>query len=497
MKGNPVAQDARPAAEPGADRRPAGGGAQGVHGGLSAFCRGSRLAPLAGRRRALCGACRDEGELHRAGVRTRARVRALRRDHGRGPTSSACRCAIRGRRTTGARRRWSTGHTPVPEAEWLNNTLNLDTGCVFGGKLTALRWPEREIVETPALRTYAEPVRPFLPTAPESSIETPELSLQWQHDELLRAEDVLGKRIVTTRLMPNVIVPAENAAAALEVMSRFAAEPRWLLYLPPTMSPCETAPAGDLLERPQEAFSYYRSVGVTEVVCQRKHMGSRAVVVICKDADAARQRFGATTGEIGQCVTRTGRRFFDDPERHNALLEEFGAALTRAGFWEEFATDWACFDCELMPWNAKAQGAAARTVRAGRHSGGDGADRCDRSSGTGAGARAGGRRTPDPSAAAPRRRDPLSRRLCPLLLGCAGSGGDPDRAVPPAGDGRQDLLRPGPPLAHADTGPTCRAQRSALRHGLPAREHRGGRVRRYRNALVGGDDGRRVGKAWS
>ncbi|CAA9526951.1 MAG: Putative phosphatase, partial [uncultured Solirubrobacteraceae bacterium] len=55
------------------------------------------------------------------------------------------------------------GHTPVPEPEWINNTICLDTGAVFGGRLTALRWPEREIVSVPARRTYAEPARPFLP----------------------------------------------------------------------------------------------------------------------------------------------------------------------------------------------------------------------------------------------------------------------------------------------------------------------------------------------
>lgn len=53
------------------------------------------------------------------------------------------------------------GHTPVPDAEWLNNTLCVDTGCVFGGKLTALRWPEREIVSVPAARAYAAAIRPF------------------------------------------------------------------------------------------------------------------------------------------------------------------------------------------------------------------------------------------------------------------------------------------------------------------------------------------------
>ena len=184
------------------------------------------------------------------------------------------------------------------------------------------------------------------------------LSSQWQHDELLRAEDVLGKRLVTTRLLSNVTIPAENSAAALEIISRFAVEPRWLIYLPPTMSPCETAPDGELLERPEEAFIYFRSQGVERVICQRKHMGSRAVVVICRNEEAARVRFGQTPGSgiMGQIYTRTGRQFFEDAELNAGLLAEVERALTAANFWEEFATDWACFDCELMPWNAKAQG---------------------------------------------------------------------------------------------------------------------------------------------
>jgi protein phosphatase len=53
------------------------------------------------------------------------------------------------------------GHTPVPEAEWVNNTLCIDTGCVFGGKLTALRWPEREVVAVGARRAYYVLKRPL------------------------------------------------------------------------------------------------------------------------------------------------------------------------------------------------------------------------------------------------------------------------------------------------------------------------------------------------
>ena len=243
------------------------------------------------------------------------------------------------------------GHTPVPEPEWLNRTINIDTGCVFGGKLTALRYPEREFVSVPAARTYCEPARPFLPEEQQA----PALTAQQVHDDLLDAEDVLGKRIISTRLRGNVTIREENATAALEVMSRFAANPKWLIYLPPTMSPCETSSEPGLLEHPAEAFAYYRSQGVPQVVCEEKHMGSRAVVIVCRDEQAARERFGVVEGEIGIVYTRTGRRFFNEPALETQFLDRVRAALTAADFWDEFDTNWACLDCELMPWSAKAQ----------------------------------------------------------------------------------------------------------------------------------------------
>ncbi len=239
------------------------------------------------------------------------------------------------------------GHTPVPEPEWLNRTVNVDTGCVFGGKLTALRYPENEFVSVPAKQTYCEPARPFL--------YDNGLSAQHSHDDILDIEDVQGKRIISTRLGRNITVREENATAALEVMSRFAANPKWLIYLPPTMSPCETSNEPGLLEHPAEAFSYFRSQGVSQVVCEEKHMGSRAVVVVCRDDDTARERFGVTDGETGIVYTRTGRRFFNDTELETQFLKRIRAAMASSGFWDEFQTSWACLDCELMPWSAKAQ----------------------------------------------------------------------------------------------------------------------------------------------
>jgi len=262
------------------------------------------------------------------------------------------------------------GHTPVPEPQWLNHTINIDTGCVFGGKLTALRYPEMELVSVPAAMTYSQPARPFLPV----DSPTAALTAQQEHDDVLNIADVVGKRIVSTRLHHNVTIREENAIAALEVMSRFAANPKWLIYLPPTMSPCATSQEPELLEHPAEALGYYRHEGAPTVVCEQKHMGSRAVVIVCRDENAARKRFGVLGEGIGICYTRTGRRFFEDRALEAALLDQVRAAMDAAHLWDELTTDWACLDCELLPWSAKAQellrgqyaavGAAARAAMA-------------------------------------------------------------------------------------------------------------------------------------
>ncbi|MBA3943367.1 MAG: polynucleotide kinase-phosphatase [Herpetosiphonaceae bacterium] len=243
------------------------------------------------------------------------------------------------------------GHTPVPDPEWLNRTINIDTGCVFGGKLTALRYPEATLVSVPALVTYCAPVKPFLVL----ETEAPALTAQQIYDDVLDVSDVLGKRLITTRLHRSVTIREENAITALEVMSRFAADPKWLIYLPPTMSPSETTQEPGLLEYPHEAFRYYRHEGVERVICEEKHMGSRAIVVVCRDAGVATKRFGVIDDSFGICYTRTGRRFFDDPALEAAFLREVQSAVSAAGWWEQFHTDWVCLDAELMPWSAKAQ----------------------------------------------------------------------------------------------------------------------------------------------
>ncbi|WP_327318409.1 polynucleotide kinase-phosphatase [Streptomyces sp. NBC_01235] len=238
------------------------------------------------------------------------------------------------------------GHTPVPEATWLNNTICLDTGAVFGGKLTALRWPERELVDVPAQQVWYEPAKPLRSNAPGGHDGRP-----------LDLADVNGRRIVETRYdgHSRVSIREENAAAALEVMSRFAVDPRLLPYLPPTMAPTATSHIEGYLEHPAEAFAQYARDGVARVVCEEKHMGSRAVALVCRDAETARKRFGVD-GPTGSLYTRTGRPFFDDGTVTEEILGRVRTAVDEAGLWSELDTDWLLLDAELMPWSLKATG---------------------------------------------------------------------------------------------------------------------------------------------
>ena len=219
---------------------------------------------------------------------------------------------------------------------------------------------------------------------------------------VLDITDVLGKRVIETAHHGRITVREENAAGALEVMSRFAVDPRWLLYLPPTMAPPPTSGRPGLLEHPAEAFAAYRAEGVTDVICEEKHMGSRAVLLACRDEDTARARFGVPDGMPGAVYTRTGRPFFAPGRRRRAagnrarravarrgrpeeqsapgrspareqsapgrrpaeeqrppattreLLDAVRAGIGAAGLWDELGTGWILLDCELMPWSVKA-----------------------------------------------------------------------------------------------------------------------------------------------
>ena len=235
------------------------------------------------------------------------------------------------------------GHTPVPSAVFINNTICIDTGCVFGGSLTALRYPEKELVNVTAAQTYYEPVKPL--DVQDEAID----------NDLLDINDLLGRHHISTQFGPTIIIREGNTLAAIESMSRFSVNPRWLIYVPPTMSPPDASKLESYLEHPAEAFSYYKKQAVKRVICEEKHMGSRCIIHICRDKTVVERVFGIVGTDIGICYSRTGRRFFTDTALESALLRSFCDVLNEAKFWERFNTEWASFDCELMPWSLKAK----------------------------------------------------------------------------------------------------------------------------------------------
>ena len=244
------------------------------------------------------------------------------------------------------------GHIPSAEVRSLNNTICIDTGCVFGGKLTAYRYPEGELVKVPAKREYYVLVKPlnFDAGTAGNGCEEPDIA------------DILGERRIQTRLHRDISLSEEASSLTLEIMSRFSANPRWLIYLPPTMSPSETSKLDFFLEYPLEAFDYYKKRGVSKIVCEEKHMGSRAVIILCRNAETVKNRFGIECDPPqkndpapGIIYTRTGRHFFDEKAHERAILTRLRVVLDNSGFWDDFNTDWVCLDTELMPWSAKAR----------------------------------------------------------------------------------------------------------------------------------------------
>lgn len=243
------------------------------------------------------------------------------------------------------------GHTPNNNIVIENNTINIDTGCSFGGKLTALQYPELTTYSFKAYNTY------YIGRKLE---DVEDDTLNYIPD----IKDYAKDQMVTMFDGTKILLKENDMRAAIQESSHYTVDPRWLVYVPPTMSPCETSTLDDYLEYPTEAFEYYKSNNVyNKVICERKHMGSRAVVIVCKDNSVAKKRFHITNDkEFGVIYTRKGKRFFngDKAEWETILLERLRDQLNKTNFFKDFDTDYVILDCELMPWSDKARGLISR-----------------------------------------------------------------------------------------------------------------------------------------
>jgi len=224
------------------------------------------------------------------------------------------------------------GHTPVAEAEWFNGTICIDTGCVYGDRLTALRWPERELVSVPATGAWGRSARGPLPPRRLAvrPVARPAAALP-----------TVAETLTTLRRSADV------AASRFAVSATVATVDPWVIHLPPTMSSCDPSHHDDGLEHPLGALAHYAGKGLRQVVCEEKHTGQRAVTMVCRDPAAAARRFGVGDGSTGAIHSRTGHRFLAAADE-GRLVAAIRSAAGAAGLWDALATDWLCLDGELV-----------------------------------------------------------------------------------------------------------------------------------------------------
>lgn len=233
------------------------------------------------------------------------------------------------------------GHDVHVQPFKANRTINIDQGAVFGGQLTALRYPEEQLVSVNAAHNYA------------GDENNPIIEARQKHFNAPSATHFMNGFTVHTADEEQITIGPQQAMAAMDTFSHYTMPLEQVLYIPPTMSPTpQTSALPDYLEHPTEAFSYYKKNGVTKMIAEKKHMGSRAVIFIAKDVETAKQLINSDS--LGYIMTRTGRAFFA-PDEQQQLLARLHAELIAKNYFETHDTSFVLMDAEILPWNLKAQ----------------------------------------------------------------------------------------------------------------------------------------------
>lgn len=233
------------------------------------------------------------------------------------------------------------GHDPKPQPLVINNTINIDQGVVFGGKLTALRYPETEFVSVKAAKDYS------------GDTDNPLIEWEKKRFDPPNIERFINGFEVQTDCLGVIKVQQNNVKAAIDTVSHYTVPIEQLVYIPPTMSPTPDVSAlPDYLEHPREAINYYRNHGIEKMVAQKKHMGSRAILLLFKSREAAEKAVGSSIE--GVIYTRSGRRFFDQ-ETESKVVGKLVHELFEKNYFEKHSTDYVLLDAEIMPWNLKAK----------------------------------------------------------------------------------------------------------------------------------------------
>lgn len=233
------------------------------------------------------------------------------------------------------------GHDVNVQPFKANRTINIDQGAVFGGELTAFQYPEQTFTSVKAFANYA------------GTEENPILEAKNKRFRPPNVTQFIDGFTVHTRNDEQIAIPKENALAALDTFSHYTLPLEQVIYIPPTMSPTpQTSALPGYLEHPSEAFHYYKKNGITKMMAEKKHMGSRAVIFIAKNRQVAKELINSDN--LGYITTRTGRAFFEQ-EQQQRMVEKIHAELLAKNYFEQFNTSFVLMDAEILPWNLKAQ----------------------------------------------------------------------------------------------------------------------------------------------
>lgn len=233
------------------------------------------------------------------------------------------------------------GHDPKPKPLIVNNTINIDQGAVFGGELTAFRYPEKEFVSVKANRDYSDgKTNPFIELE-KKRLSPPNIG------KFLHGYSVLTEHLGEVRIPKEYVIPS------IDKVSHVTVPIEELVYIPPTMSPSPTPSSLDnYLEHPREVIDYFRNMGIGRMVAEKKHMGSRGILYLFKDKKAGLHYVGRET--LGVIYSRSGRRFFDEVMEEQ-ILERINKALIANNYFSKHNTEFLLLDAEIMPWNLKAK----------------------------------------------------------------------------------------------------------------------------------------------
>ncbi len=148
-------------------------------------------------------------------------------------------------------------------------------------------------------------------------------------------------------------VRAEFVKAAIDTTSHYTVPLEELVYIPPTMAPPNVSALPDYLEHPAEAVQYYRSRNIQRVVAEKKHMGSRAIVLLFRSEQAAGAVYRSSAA--WQYLYTHWTCLFPATARARSVWEQLRSDLEQAGYFDRYHTDMVLLDAEIVPWNLKAR----------------------------------------------------------------------------------------------------------------------------------------------